>query len=137
MHKSKEMLKGIYRAECLIERKREQVRRLENLAEHSGIRYGDEPRGTGGAIDSKAEIVCRIVELKEEIEGQLDFLIDAKLEAMRLIDSLDNGDEADVLYMRYLEYRKWEDIAKEKGYSPDWVFKTHRKALEKIEEFCK
>lgn len=133
MYKSGDFLKTIYKTECLIRRKREQLERMEHLAVYSGIRYGDEPRGTGGAHDTKAEIVAGIIDLKDEIGRQLDALIDIKLRAMKMIDSLDSGDMIDVLYMRYFEFRKWEDIAKEKNRSMDWVFRTHRHALRKLE----
>lgn len=133
MYKSGEFLKSIRRADSLIKRKTEQLERLEHLAEYSGVKYGDEPRGTGGAIDRKAEIVCSIIELKDEIGKQIDSLIDLKLRAMKAIDSLEDGDMADVLYMRYFEFRKWEDIAKEKHHCIDWVFKIHRRALKKLE----
>lgn len=136
MHKSGEFLKGIRRAELLIKRKREQLERLEHLAVYSGVR-NDEiggGRGTKTIMDTKAEIVCRIIEVKEEIERDVDKLIDLKVKAMRMIDNLDNGDMVDILYRRYFEFRKWEDIAHGKHRSMDWVFRLHREALKKIDK---
>lgn len=135
MHKSKEFLRSIRRAECLIERKREQIERMRDLAVHSGVSY-EEGRGSRRIQDSKAEIVARIADTEKEMERQIDELIDMKLEAMRMIDSLSDGDTADVLYMRYFEHRKWSDIAEAKHHSLDWVYKKHREGLKNISEKC-
>lgn len=134
MHNIKEFLKGIRRAEILIERKREQLERLEHLAIYQGVRYGDEPRGSSSITDKRAEIVCSAIMLKEEIESDIDELIDMKTKAMKMIDSLGNAEAVDVLYLRYFEHMKWEDIARRKGYSLDWVYRTHRDALRRLSE---
>lgn len=137
MYKSGEFLKSIRKTDLLIKRKNEQLERLEHLAVYS--RAEPDPngggRGTKTVMDSKAEIVCRIVDLKDEINRQIDALIDIKLRAMKMIDELSNGDIVDVLYQRYFEYKRWEDIAEDKHRSLDWVFRLHREGLRKLEKY--
>lgn len=137
MYKSGEFLKSIRKTDLLIKRKNEQLERLEHLAVYS--RGEPDPngggRGTKVVMDSKAEIVCRIVDLRDEINKSIDSLIDTKLRAMKMIDELSNGDIIDILYQRYFEYRRWEDIAEDKHRSLDWVFRLHREGLRKLEKY--
>ena len=137
MYKSGEFLKQIRKAELLIKRKTEQIERLEHIAVYSRA----EPDSNGGShgtrviMDTKAEIICRVADLKDELNRQIDELIDMKLKAMKMIDSLSNADSADVLYQRYFEFRKWEEIAEDKRRSLDWVFRLHREGLRKLEDY--
>lgn len=131
MYKSKEILRSIYETECLIRKREERLERLREIAEHSGIGYGEEGgRGTRTVQDTKAEMVAMIVDTEEEIGKLKGELLGIRLECMRMIDSLEH---ADVFYMRYFEYMKWEDIAKAKYRSIDWVFRVHRQGLSQLE----
>ena len=135
MHRSGRILRGIREAEGELKRKRERLERMEHLAEYSGIRYGDEGSGgTAGAVDRTAEIVAEIADLKDEIERDRDRLIDMRLDGMKLIEKLENGEAVSVLYMRYFQMMKWEDIAREKYRSMDWVFRIHRESLRRLDE---
>lgn len=64
---------------------------------------------------------------------------DARLEAIRIrrevFDVIDNvkGDEGDVLYQRYINLRKWEEICVLMNYSWAGIHKLHRRALEQID----
>lgn len=135
MYENKEMLKGIRRGEILIERKKGQLRRLEEMAIHSPSMSDPNGggRGTPVVMDRKAELVASAADMREEIEREIDALIDLKLKAMRMIDALENADEADVLYRRYFEFRKWGEIAADKGLSLDWIFRLHRRALKNLQ----
>ena len=126
MHRNK--LKEIKRIELLIDRKREQLERTRSLAESMTTRL--KVTGIKGTAE-REDARLRIIELEEEISRQIDKLIDTKLEVMKIIDDIDNADVADILYMRYFEHMKWEEIANRKHYSLDWVFKLHREGLKK------
>lgn len=62
-------------------------------------------------------------------------LIDAEVEAIRIrqelfdfIDGID-GIEGDVLFERYINLRKWEEICVVMSYSWNGIHKVHRRAL--------
>ena len=66
-------------------------------------------------------------------------LIDAEVEALRLkqelfdfIDGID-GVEGDVLFERYINLRKWEEICVIMNYSWNGIHKVHRRALAIVE----
>lgn len=63
-------------------------------------------------------------------------LADARIEAVAkrrevydLIDSID-GIEGDVLYQRYVNLKKWEEICVELHYSWQGIHKVHKRALD-------
>ena len=53
---------------------------------------------------------------------------------MEMIDLLDNGDEIAVLYQRYFNYRKWEEIAVDMNYTYRGILKIHGRALQNLEK---
>ena len=70
-------------------------------------------------------------------------LVDAKLEAIRIrqevFDVIEKvgGDEADVLYQRYVNLKMWEDVCEVVYYSWYKVSHLHRDGLAKVEELIK
>ena len=67
-------------------------------------------------------------------------LVDAELEAIKvrqeLFDFIDciDGVEGDVLYQRYVNLRKWEEICVILNYSWNGIHKAHRRALAIVED---
>lgn len=66
-------------------------------------------------------------------------LIDAEVEAMKIrqelfdfIDRID-GVEGDVLFERYINLRKWEEVCVVMNYSWNGIHKVHRRALAIVE----
>ena len=111
-------LKDIRRVERLIEHKREQIVRMRSIAER--VTGGLDVTGIRGTAE-REDVRLRLVELEDEMQREIDRLIDLRLEAMRRIDGLDDGDLVDIMYMRYFQHMKWTDIAKAKGRSLDWT----------------
>lgn len=66
-------------------------------------------------------------------------LIDAEIEAMKirqeLFDFIDRieGVEGDVLFERYINLRKWEEVCVVMNYSWNGIHKVHRRALTIVE----
>ena len=56
---------------------------------------------------------------------------------MNLIDKIEDADCVDVLYKRYFQFKKWEQIAVEKNYSYQGICKIHGKALQMMNEILK
>lgn len=129
-----DFLTGLEKQRILIERKKAEIERLEKSAVRMTAFYGERVRGWGACADAEAERICAIADMKKELERQIDGMIDARLKAMRIIDGLD-AHEADVIYMRYFEGRKWTDVAKRKNVSEDTAYRLHRRALAKINEY--
>lgn len=96
-----------------------------------GISY--EPKiGVSGAINTKSpqeKYLATCIEYEEELAKDIDNLVMLKREAMHLIDQINDANCIDVLYKRYFEYKKWEEIAVEMDYDYRTVLRIHGKAL--------
>lgn len=132
MNRNKEFLRSIFQLEKIINAKRELLERLEHEAVYKAQGYGERVQSSGSVVDRMAENACKIADLKYDIGISIDRLINLRLEAIRAIDLMEDENEKQILYMRYLEYMKWNDISETLGRSADWVFKCHGRALKNI-----
>lgn len=91
----------------------------------------------GGNQDKLADAVAKIVDLEAEINRDIDRYVDAKRKVSSTMEKLDDPDQLKVLHMRYVQYKTWEQIAYEMGFSYRWVCTLHGRALQQIDNFLK
>lgn len=84
---------------------------------------------TSGPKNSLEETICKIDELERTINAQIDELVDLKNTTMKAIRSLPDFDQQNVLIARYIDGKKWLDIAFDLNFSISQVYKIHGKAL--------
>lgn len=87
---------------------------------------------SGGNQDKLGSIVARMVDLEAEIDRDVDGLVSAKKDISALLDEIENYDQYDVLTKRYVQYKKWEQIACEMNMSYRNVCRVHGKALQTV-----
>jgi len=108
----------------------EQMEQIDNIRSSLG---GDGlPRS--GDIHKKVE--AQAVRLAEKAEQLLQAEADAlalRQEIFRTVQRVP-GDPGDVLHERYVNLRKWREIADVLGYSEENCFALHRKGLDMVEE---
>lgn len=129
---AKEFLKQYRHMDKMIRRKREQLKDLRMMSESLGGFSEGERVQNSGSHDKIASNVAKIVDLEAEILSDIDKMIEVKRNVMKTIDMVEEADLKEVLYMRYLEFKTWIDIAYEVGCSYQWVHELHGKALKKI-----
>jgi hypothetical protein len=132
---AKEYLQQIRKIDLLIQNKLEQAQELRSKLEVKGINF--ESDGSTSAtrnVTKMNDLIVSVVTLEEEINQQIDLLINKKREVMELIDSLDNADEISLLYKRYFNYKKWEEIAVDMNYTYRGILKIHGRALQNLEK---
>ena len=83
------------------------------------------------------DVILKIIELEEEIHGDMNNLIDLKQCIMQTIKKLKGVDFQTVLEFRYLCMKQWEQIAVNMGYSLQHIFRLHDKALKDVWEILK
>lgn len=131
--KAKDYLEQIRILDRLINNKLQELEQLEALATKvTSVNSGDRVQASGSQ-DKMADTVIKILELKQEINADIDRLVDLKCEIIPLIDAVQDADLIDVLYKRYIQGKKWEEIALEMHYTFRWVLKLHGRALQKID----
>lgn len=131
---AKEYLKRYRHAVKMINRKTEQLKDLRMMSESlGGFSDGDRVQSSGNH-DKIASNVAKIVDLESEILSDINRMIEIKQDVINTIDLIEDEDLKEVLYMRYLEFRTWIDIAYEVGCSYQWIHELHGRGLNKIHE---
>lgn len=106
--------------------------RLRSLAEKiTGTDWEGMPHGKGGVSDPVGRSVEKITELQVQISENVERLVEFK---QKIIDYLSRLDavEYQVLYLHYIRYMNWCDVAYELGYSTQQV---HRYKLKGLKHF--
>lgn len=84
---------------------------------------------TSGAKDTLGETIVKIMSLEDDINARIDELVDMKQEAFTMINRIPDLDQQNILIGRYIQLKKWEDIALELNFSIQWVYELHGKGL--------
>ncbi len=98
--------------------------RRSRRGEHAGERV------CGGAPDRLADAVAKIVDLKAEINRDIDRLVDKKRDIAAKLGKLTDRRYYAVLFRRYLLFETFEKISCEMNYSWRHVCSLHGQALE-------
>lgn len=85
---------------------------------------------SGGNQDKLGSAVTRIIAKEEELDRAWDELINQKQEASTLLARLDDPAHIKVLHGRYIQYKSFESIAAEMGYTYRNVCYLHGRALQ-------
>ena len=131
---AKEYLSQIRKCDNQINNKLAEIKRLREFATSitSTLKEDVVQSGSGGK-SRVAEAVDKIVDLEREINADIDKLVDLKREIMTVIDQLE-APFCDLLYKRYFQFMKWEEIAVDMHYTYQWVCELHGKALLKVKD---
>lgn len=76
--------------------------------------------------------VVKLERLRERVNEEWDKLIDARAAAVKLIHREQDSQIREILYKRYIEYRKFDDIGKELNISTRWIYKLHNRGIQDI-----
>jgi len=116
-----------------IDRKIHEIRVLRQRAEGmNGSGINDMPRTVSPDRSKMEGTVFRIMALEQEIqETQREY--DALLADMEArIKAVDDADYRDLLSKRYLEFKSWNMIAADFGYSVQHIYRLRDKAVQKL-----
>lgn len=127
--KAKDYLLRIRDIDRKIENKQIQLDHLYDLAKSITVTPKEIDIQTSPALDPLGDTIAKIVDLQDELNGDIDKYVDMKIEAMRLINQLNNSEWEHILIRRYINYDAWQDIADLMGISRQAVDKKHGIAL--------
>lgn len=138
---AKEYLQQVRNADIAVNNKMEELAGLEALATKiNALNEGDRVQATGSQ-DKMADTVCKIADLKAEIQAEIDSLLALKRVVRGVIKQVSEPVLMSLLHKRYLQYdkkklryRSWEDISEEMDCSRQWVCKLHSRALQEVEK---
>ena len=93
--------------------------RASSLSEHA----------SGSKNSDTADKYIRLEKYMEKVNAEWDKLIDMRDAAKDLIGAMPDPMHRAVLYARYINGQRWEDIAMDMHYSWKGIFKLHGQAL--------
>ena len=124
-----DFLNQISRLDALINRLLNTVATERSRLTSIGCELKQDKVQTSGPKNSLEETICKIDELERTINARIDELVDLKNTTMKAIRSLPDFDQQNVLIARYIDGKKWLDIAFDLNFSISQVYKIHGKAL--------
>lgn len=79
------------------------------------------------------DVICKMIDLEDEINADLKTLIDLKHEIVTIIKCVEAPDLQTLLELRYLCFNTWEEISVTLHLDIRWVHRLHNKALNEID----
>ncbi len=129
---AKEYLSQAFKLNKLIKAKESRIQDLRDQAERvSGLITGVKVQSSHAA-DAMAEVVVKMLDLINEYQHDISRLLDIEREIKAVIDAIVRDDYQLILHERYINLKRWEDIAADNNYSWRTVHYLHSKALKVI-----
>lgn len=130
---AKEYLSQAYYLDREINRKLKRIMFFREMASNgSGILQAQRVSGTEKHSPME-DAITKIIDLEEEVNADIDRLVDLKREMIRMIHALPQLEHRLLLQLRYLNYKRWEEIAATMQHDLKAVHWIHARALHRIE----
>ena len=129
---TKDYLSQAYRIDQRINSKLAQVMSLRDLLSKATGTLSGAPKAATPNPHSMEDTIAKMVDLENEINKDIDALVDLKAEIMRRIKRVENTEYQTILELRYLCFKRWEEIAVDMRYSLRRLYELHDCALEEI-----
>lgn len=121
-----------------LNRYRQAVRKYNSLQEQEkqlrsqmdgpkAIEYSDMPKAHKQT--DLSDYMVRLERILDRIANEKNEMQKIQLEIEEKIIDVMDGEQSRILYLRYIQFMKWEDICVEMGYSWRQVHNIHSKAL--------
>lgn len=131
---AKDYLSQAYRIDQRINSKIEQVQSLRDLAEKASATLSDVPPSKGTQnVHRLEDVICKMIDLENEINADLNVLIDLKHEIVTIIKCVEALDLQTLLELRYLCLNTWEEISVALHLDIRWVHRLHNRALSEVD----
>ena len=131
---AKEYLSQLRRLNVVINNKIKELDELRSVSGCvSGIDYSaDKVQVSPKAGGSFEEVIEKIIELEEEINTEIDGYVHTKHKVINQINSLCDYRYAELLYKRYVEFKRLDEVAVEMNYTYQYIVLLHGYALKEF-----
>lgn len=130
----KKYLQQIRLYDSHINTKLEDLHQLKEMVTKITPTLKDDVVSGGGNQDKLGDAMAKIIDLEAEINRDVDRYVNAKQEISATLEKISDPDQLQVLHQRYVQYKTWEQIAYDTGFSYRWVCTLHGRALQEIEK---
>ena len=128
----KEYLNQAYWLDRRIDSKLEQLSALRDTATKTTAVMEGELVSHTRNVHSLQDVIAKIVDMQEEINSDIDALVDLKRDIMRTIKAVDSPEHQTLLELRYLCFKRWEEISVMMNYNLRYLYQLHDDALKKV-----
>jgi hypothetical protein len=128
MNKKEYLSQALY-LDKRIKAKERQLDWLKDHAVYVSPQISDMPKTPRAHRSTMEEAVVKILDLETEIRDGITMLVQLKKDIGEVIRGTNSMACETLLEMRYLTFMSWEEIAAQLGYSQDYIYHLHRKAL--------
>lgn len=111
-----------------------EMERIRDLATKVSTAFDSIRVSGGGDNDKLGAAVSKLVDIQREINADIDTYVDQRAAVVAVLDKIEDAEELAVLYKRYIEFKRWEQIGDEMGYTPRNVAYIHGRALWSIKK---
>ncbi len=134
--KAREYLEQLQKMDIAINQNIAWLYELKNIRkELKGVNYTSQKVKTSKSNRADFEKTLLIImDMEQNINDSIDKFVDQKNEIIKQIQSLDNHKYVQVLYKKYVEYKRLEEIAIEMHYSYQYIKEIHKKALQEFKK---
>ena len=126
---AKEYLSQAWYLDKRIKTKERQLDWLKSHAVYVSPKLSEVPKAPSIKRSPVEEAVVRITELETEINTSIAQLMRLKTEIADVIHSVNSMECETLLEMRYLTFLSWDQVSVQLGYSQNYIYHLHRKAL--------
>lgn len=134
---AKDFLKQVRLCDIHINNKLEEKARLKSLALKITSSLSAEHVSGSANQDKIGDAIAKIIDLGNEIDKSVDEYVNKKKEVITVLEKIQNPDQLDILYKRYIQYESFEQISSEMSMSYRNVCNIHGKALHTVNELLK
>lgn len=131
---AKEYLEYIRSLETRLRMKEERIAQLQHdICSLQALDYAKD-KITGGSPIDVSDKIARLDELIRDTNREWDELIEMREQAKSFISKLESATQQEVLTKRYIQNKRWEQIAVEMNITWRHTFRIHRAALEGVSQ---
>lgn len=135
---AKAYLEQLQRLDIMIDQKiRERDDLKSKVGSISAVDYSKLQTGAASREAPFEKITDHLCDLEREINDEIDYFVDKKHEIIKQIQCLDIPTHIDFLFKRYVEFKKYEQIALEMGRAREYMSELNSRALKTFENFHK
>lgn len=133
--KAKEYLQQLQRLDAVINQKIKELEGLRStLSSVGSIDYAKDRVQTNPSPDAPfVRTLERITDLEGEIDREIDSFVDKKHQIINEIQGLSNAVHIQILFKRYVEFKRLEVISVEMNYTYAYTRELHGYALQDFE----
>lgn len=129
---TKEYLSQAFTIQRLIKVKENRIKDLRDMLDRSTMTFSNTKVQTSPKNDPMGDFVATIVDLETECREDIARLLSIQMEIEAVVSTVEQPEHRIILFERYVNLKRWEDIAEDHNYGLRHVHKLHNAGLAKI-----